>query len=715
MSQKFSLPRRPRVMAVVVAVVLAFGSALIGASPAAADSTGTITGVVMGQGNPDAPLSGIDVELELPGGTYVQGMNTGDDGAYSFTGLSAADYIVYFGVPNYPASYTGEYWGGSTDAASASILSLGDGASATADITLPYVDITASVSGTVTDESGNPLSDINVDMSDGSAYGGVAPVVTDDNGNYTVSGLQAGSFTVMASDADGRNYVAQTLPDSIELSAGQTLTGVDITMLPGATVSGTVTEADNPGTPLGGGYVQVLDTNGYSTAGVSVNDDGTYTIEGVPAGSFTLQFSPSFDELGYATQYWQDEPSLAAADYFTVGEGDSLTGYDAALDVGASISGTVSTAGVNAHPLAKSSVYATSTADPLINYTGFVNDDGTYTIPGIAAGSYIVEFQPWGKNRADQWWNGASSPGAATPITVTTGQAVTGIDAALPLAATITGTLTGLTPSGAQFPADNGQVNVYLPDGTEFPIFTSVYLNGTFSIPNLPAGSYKLQFVAQPDTTDFAPEWYSNKSSLATATTVTLRAGQTMTIDVTLAPATLKAISPTITGTVKVGRTLTAVTGHWKPGAVTYSYQWLRDGVPIDGATAPTYTLTDADAGSPIRVTVTGAEVGYRSESLTSAPTKLVGNGKLTTAVPTISGTLAKGSTLTATPGTWGPGTVTLAYKWFRGTTRIVGATSSTYTLRAADVGQTITVKVIGSEAGYNTARVLSAPTAIIE
>ena len=57
---------------------------------------------------------------------------------------------------------------------------------------------------------------------------------------------------------------------------------------------------------------------------------------------------------------------------------------------------------------------------------------------------------------------------------------------------------------------------------------------------------------------------------------------------------------------------------------------------------------------------------------------------------------------------------MTLAYKWYRGTTRIVGATASTYILKAADVGHTISVKVIGAESGYNTAGVLSPPTATI-
>ena len=55
-----------------------------------------------------------------------------------------------------------------------------------------------------------------------------------------------------------------------------------------------------------------------------------------------------------------------------------------------------------------------------------------------------------------------------------------------------------------------------------------------------------------------------------------------------------------------------------------------------------------------------------------------------------------------------------LTYKWFRGSSRIVGATGSTYTLVNADIGKAITVKVTGAESGFTTATVASGPTAIV-
>ncbi len=61
---------------------------------------------------------------------------------------------------------------------------------------------------------------------------------------------------------------------------------------------------------------------------------------------------------------------------------------------------------------------------------------------------------------------------------------------------------------------------------------------------------------------------------------------------------------PTITGTVTEDQMLTANIGGISDddGLGAFSYQWLRGGVAIGGATASTYTLGDADVGTLISV-----------------------------------------------------------------------------------------------------------------
>lgn len=81
---------------------------------------------------------------------------------------------------------------------------------------------------------------------------------------------------------------------------------------------------------------------------------------------------------------------------------------------------------------------------------------------------------------------------------------------------------------------------------------------------------------------------------------------------------------------------------------------------------------------------------------------------------PTIAGKARKGETLKARPGDWDP-IPTFRFRWYRGSHAIDGATAKSYTLRKADVGKRISVKVKGSRNGYVTTTRTSAKTATVK
>ncbi len=87
--------------------------------------------------------------------------------------------------------------------------------------------------------------------------------------------------------------------------------------------------------------------------------------------------------------------------------------------------------------------------------------------------------------------------------------------------------------------------------------------------------------------------------------------------------------SPTISGTVQVGHTLTANTSGIADADgltnVSYSYQWLssRD-TEISGATISTYVVQASDAAKTIKVRVDFTDDAGNEESLTSAATEAV-------------------------------------------------------------------------------------------
>ena len=70
---------------------------------------------------------------------------------------------------------------------------------------------------------------------------------------------------------------------------------------------------------------------------------------------------------------------------------------------------------------------------------------------------------------------------------------------------------------------------------------------------------------------------------------------------------------------------------------------------------------------------------------------------------PTISGSGAAFSTLTAVPGSWDDG-VALTYKWYVNGKKVAGASASTFVPEADQINQTVTVKVTGAKSGFASA-----------
>ncbi|MFT4082356.1 MAG: hypothetical protein QM638_07195 [Nocardioides sp.] len=166
---------------------------------------------------------------------------------------------------------------------------------------------------------------------------------------------------------------------------------------------------------------------------------------------------------------------------------------------------------------------------------------------------------------------------------------------------------------------------------------------------------------------------------------------------------------PSIAGTAKVGKKLTAKPGSWTNGT-TLAYRWKRNGTAVKGATKATYALTAADAGKRISVTVTGTKSGLSPARATSAA-KTIAKGTLSGTKPTIKGTTKVGKKLVAKHGTWTTGTK-LTYQWLANGKKIKGATKAKLKLKAAQKGKKISVKITGTKTGYTTLAKTSATTA---
>ena len=92
---------------------------------------------------------------------------------------------------------------------------------------------------------------------------------------------------------------------------------------------------------------------------------------------------------------------------------------------------------------------------------------------------------------------------------------------------------------------------------------------------------------------------------------------------VRVAKGTLRAATPRIKGTARVGKTLTAVRGSWTRGT-RLTYRWYANGKEVARSAGKPLRLTKALRGKKITLKVTGARAGYVTTTKRSAATKRV-------------------------------------------------------------------------------------------
>jgi hypothetical protein len=160
--------------------------------------------------------------------------------------------------------------------------------------------------------------------------------------------------------------------------------------------------------------------------------------------------------------------------------------------------------------------------------------------------------------------------------------------------------------------------------------------------------------------------------------------------------------APQITGdTGDAGNVLTVGDGTWAGSPASFAYQWQRcdangqNCADIGGATADTYTIQLADLGHDLVAEVTATGPGG---SATATATVSVADPRpVPQALPFLSGDVSTaGNVLTVSNGTWTNSPTSFSYQWQRcdangqNCADIDGATASTYTIQAGDLGQTL-------------------------
>lgn len=143
----------------------------------------------------------------------------------------------------------------------------------------------------------------------------------------------------------------------------------------------------------------------------------------------------------------------------------------------------------------------------------------------------------------------------------------------------------------------------------------------------------------------------------------------------------------------RIGDHLHASGAVFVPTAETVTYRWVRGGTVV--ATGADYTVTAADLGQELGLTVTGQRSGYNDRTWGTRWLPHVVKGAFeVTGVGRLLGAAAEGRTLSVqAPASVTPAPTSTSHEWTIGT-RVVTTTGPSLTLTSAMVGQQVSVRI---------------------
>lgn len=318
------------------------------------------------------------------------------------------------------------------------------------------------------------------------------------------------------------------------------------------TISGTVT--DDTGAPVEGIEVVAWSYQadggywGWQSAQYTAAD-GTYSMAGLPAGDYKIQFATASSGSNLVAQWWGGVPDEWSATVLTLTPGGVLRDISPALTRGGSISGTV-TEGADGSGTPSDGVdvtaYRYNAAGDYWDWqaSGTTAEDGTYFLGGLPAGEYKLQFTPawWDSGLMPEWWDNAADQWSATPLTLVDGEALTGISPTLSAGGSVSGVVTDDNGTGLE----NVTVVAYGSEPWDTVGSAITDAAGAYAITGLPAGEYRIEFQTSATTQSVLAEWWDDAADFETATPVAVAAGADAT-DISPQLAQANSVSGTVT------------------------------------------------------------------------------------------------------------------------------------------------------------------------
>jgi 5-hydroxyisourate hydrolase-like protein (transthyretin family) len=465
-------------------------------------ATGTITGQIRDASG--APVSDLLIDaVEVD--TYVRThTRTDPDGRYRL-GVLAGTYRLSF--QPIEGLWQSQYVPGKLDEKGAGRYAVAAGAEVVVDETvLP----TGSLSGTLTDASGQPVANAHVAVNTANMFGAVN-ATTDANGAFSVPALLAGSYKIAFYVGERQQFYRGKLTheeaDVVTVQGGQTTT---------------VTESI-----LGEGSVEISAVDSVTGAPVAdfcarstcSNGTGKVTITGLPEGRHDISLYTE------NLRYFQRE----LADVRVVANRTTLV--TPKMRPGAVITTTVVDAQTNT-PVPQICVAAMLPKQARLpeGFGTCTDSAGRMRIGPLVTGTYRLFAFPRNNTYGRQWVGATGGTGderQAVTVSATAGTEVAGPQVRLDRAGKITGVVTDATTGAPVGGVDVSVLTGHPWLGTDDATTDE---NGRYTLERLGPYAWPVVFAGHP----FPHQWSGNAVNRYTATPVTVTSGGTATYDLAM-------------------------------------------------------------------------------------------------------------------------------------------------------------------------------------